>query len=117
MPPVETFLVETVDAEGPFGAKEVGQGPLLPLPPAVANAIYDAVGVRIDELPVTPEKVLAALERKAKGETPRFGPAGVPDFDWPPPIVVDPVWYGQPADDWVEPRRAAGVTPDPGGEG
>jgi 4-hydroxybenzoyl-CoA reductase subunit alpha len=105
MPPVETFLVETVDAEGPFGAKEVGQGPLLPLPPAVANAIYDAAGVRIDELPVTPEKVLAALERKAKGETPRFGPAGVPDFNWPPPIVVDPVWYGQPADHWVEPRR------------
>src|SRR3972149_6438483 len=49
VPPVESILVETVDPEGPFGAKEVGQGPLLPVIPAVANAIHDALGVRIDE--------------------------------------------------------------------
>jgi len=105
MPPVESFLVETEDAEGPFGAKEVGQGPLLPMPPAVANAIYNAVGVRIDELPITPEKVMAALDRKAKGESPRFGPDGVPDYEWPQPIKVDPVWYDQPPEEWVETKR------------
>ena len=105
MPPVESFLVETEDAEGPFGAKEVGQGPLLPMPPAVANAIYNAVGVRIDELPITPEKVMAALDRKAKGESPRFGPDGVPDYKWPQPIKVDPVWYDQPPEEWVETKR------------
>ncbi len=105
MPPVETLLVESLDAEGPFGAKEVGQGPLLPMPPAVANAIYDAVGVRIDELPITPEKVLAALADKAKGGDGRIGPAAVPAHDWPPPTVVDPVWYDQPPEDWVATRR------------
>ena len=62
MPPVESILVETLDPEGPYGAKECGQGPLLPVIPAVANAVYDALGVRIDEVPITPEKVLAALE-------------------------------------------------------
>jgi 4-hydroxybenzoyl-CoA reductase subunit alpha len=48
--------VEDPDGAGPFGAKEVGQGPLLPIMPAVANAVFDAVGVRVDEIPVTPEK-------------------------------------------------------------
>jgi len=56
MPEVFTELIEEPDPRGPFGAKEVGQGPLLPIMPAVANAVYDAVGVRIDEIPVTPEK-------------------------------------------------------------
>jgi len=46
--------------------------------PAVANAVYDAIGVRIDELPITPDKVLAALEKKAKGETPRIGRRAFP---------------------------------------
>src|SRR5260221_6923549 len=53
---VVTYVVEDPDPNGPFGAKECGQGPLLPVPPAVANAVYDAVGVRIDEVPITPEK-------------------------------------------------------------
>jgi len=105
MPPVETFLVETLDAEGPFGAKEVGQGPLLPMPPAVANAVYDAVGVRIDELPITPEKVLAALQRKDRGEDPRVGPVGVPDYPWPEATKVDPVWFDEAPEAWVETRR------------
>jgi 4-hydroxybenzoyl-CoA reductase alpha subunit len=87
---IHTFLIEDPDPNGPFGAKEVGQGPLLPIPPAIVNAIHDAVGVRVDEVPVTPQKVLAALKRKAKGEEPREGPTGVPDFPWPEPVRVPP---------------------------
>ncbi|MBC8645664.1 MAG: molybdopterin-dependent oxidoreductase, partial [Thermoanaerobaculia bacterium] len=78
MPEVQTFLVEDPDPNGPFGAKEVGQGPLLPIPPAVVNAIYDAVGVRVDEIPATPEKVLRALKAKAAGKPARVGPVVFP---------------------------------------
>jgi 4-hydroxybenzoyl-CoA reductase subunit alpha len=85
---VKTILVEDPDPNGPFGAKEVGQGPLLPVPPAVVNAIYDAVGVRIDEVPATPEKVLTAIRAKAQGKEGRFGPKSVPDVEWPEPIRV-----------------------------
>jgi 4-hydroxybenzoyl-CoA reductase subunit alpha len=85
---VKTYLIEDPDPNGPFGAKEVGQGPLLPVPPAVVNAIYDAVGVRIDEVPTSPEKVLAAIRAKAQGKDGRFGPAGVPEIEWPAPIKV-----------------------------
>jgi 4-hydroxybenzoyl-CoA reductase subunit alpha len=88
MPEVETYLVEDPDANGPFGAKEVGQGPLLPIPPAVANAVFDAVGVRVDEVPVTPEKVLRALKAKAKGQDARFGPTRFPSVPYPEPIHV-----------------------------
>ncbi|HEX8746112.1 MAG TPA: molybdopterin cofactor-binding domain-containing protein, partial [Pyrinomonadaceae bacterium] len=94
---VVTYLVEDADPNGPFGAKEVGQGPLLPVPPAIANAVYDAVGVRVDEVPITPEKVLAALRDKAKGKDPRYGPKSVPDIEWPQPLKV--------------------LTPDEGGDG
>jgi 4-hydroxybenzoyl-CoA reductase alpha subunit len=80
---VETYLIEEPDAGGPFGAKEVGQGPLLPIPPAVANAVYDAVGVRVDVVPCAPHMVLKALKDKAKGKEPRFGPARVPDYPFP----------------------------------
>jgi CO/xanthine dehydrogenase Mo-binding subunit len=90
MPDVETFLVETDDPEGPFGAKEVGQGPLLPVIPAVANAIYDAVGVRVDEVPISPDKVVKALQEKAKGNAPRVGPKAMPEFDYGEPVKVDP---------------------------
>jgi 4-hydroxybenzoyl-CoA reductase alpha subunit len=88
MPPVETFLVEDPDDNGPFGAKEVGQGPLLPIPPAVANAIFDAVGVRVDEVPVTPEKIHRALKAKALGRPPRYGPTRFPPVPYPEPIHV-----------------------------
>jgi len=91
---VITYLVEDPDPNGPFGAKEVGQGPLLPVMPAVANAVYDAVGVRIDEVPITPEKVLKALKRKQKGESPRYGPEQFPDIPWPEPIRVPTPWEG-----------------------
>src|SRR3990172_8661410 len=60
MPEVEVALIEDPDPNCPFGAKEVGQGPLLPVMPAVANAVYEAGGVRIDEVPITPDKVLRA---------------------------------------------------------
>ncbi len=87
---VITYLVEDADPNGPFGAKEVGQGPLLPVMPAIANAVYDAVGVRIDEVPMTPEKVLTALRDKAKGKAGRFGPKDVPNIEWPEPLKVQP---------------------------
>jgi 4-hydroxybenzoyl-CoA reductase alpha subunit len=90
MPDVETILVEEPDPNGPFGAKEVGQGPLLPIMPAVANAVFDAVGVRIDEVPITPEKILKALGSSTK----RFGPARFPAIPWPEPLVVPPPWEG-----------------------
>ena len=80
---VETILVQDPDPSGPFGAKEAGQGPLLPVMPAVANAIYDAVGVRIDEIPCSPHKVLKALKDKMKGNPGRFGPAAMPDYAFP----------------------------------
>jgi CO/xanthine dehydrogenase Mo-binding subunit len=82
-PEMHTFLVESIDPEGPFGAKEVGQGPLLPVIPAVANAVYDAVGVRVDETPITPEKVLRAVELKAQGKPARFGPTRLPTYAFP----------------------------------
>ena len=85
---VVTYLIEDADPNGPFGAKEVGQGPLLPVMPAIANAVYDAVGVRIDEVPITPEKVLTALRDKARGREARFGPKAVPDIAWPQPLKV-----------------------------
>jgi 4-hydroxybenzoyl-CoA reductase alpha subunit len=85
---VVTYLIEDADPNGPFGAKEVGQGPLLPIMPAVANAVYDAVGVRIDEVPITPEKVLTALRDKDRGREARFGPKSVPDVVWPEPLKV-----------------------------
>jgi 4-hydroxybenzoyl-CoA reductase subunit alpha len=88
MSTVETFLVEDPDPNGPFGAKEVGQGPLLPIPPAVSNALYDAVGVRVDEVPATPEKVLAALKLGAAGGVARVGPARFPAVPYPPPMRV-----------------------------
>jgi 4-hydroxybenzoyl-CoA reductase subunit alpha len=90
MPEVETFIVETVDPEGPYGAKEAGQGPLLPVPPALCSAVYDAVGVWIDEIPVTPEKVVEALRRREKGEAPRYGPTLFPQIPYPPAIKADP---------------------------
>ena len=94
MPEVITELVEHPDPRGPFGAKEVGQGPLLPVMPAVANAVYDAVGVRIDEVPITPEKIMKALEAKAAGKPARYGPAAFPSIDWPEPLQVPPPWEG-----------------------
>jgi 4-hydroxybenzoyl-CoA reductase subunit alpha len=63
-PEVEPIIVESIDPEGPFGAKECSEGSLAATIPAIANAIYDAVGVRLHESPFTPERVLAALRAK-----------------------------------------------------
>jgi 4-hydroxybenzoyl-CoA reductase alpha subunit len=60
-PQIQTFIVETIDPEGPLGAKEAGEGPLLAVPPAIANAIYDAIGVRMSSVPITPEEILRSL--------------------------------------------------------
>jgi xanthine dehydrogenase molybdenum-binding subunit len=65
MPPIEIRLVETNDPEGPFGAKGVGELGITPVAAAVANAVYNAVGVRVNSLPITPEKVLRAIKEKA----------------------------------------------------
>jgi CO/xanthine dehydrogenase Mo-binding subunit len=89
-PEIESFLVETNDPEGPYGAKEAGQGPLLPVIPAMNAALYDALGIWIDEVPVRPEIVLKALERKAKGQAPRFGPEKFPSIPYPELIKVEP---------------------------
>ncbi len=94
MCPIETFLIEEPDAMGPFGAKEVGQGPLLPIPPAVCNAVYDAVGVRVDEIPVTPEKILKALKAKSQGKEGRYGPKSFPTIDYRDPMFILPPWEG-----------------------
>ncbi len=63
-PAVEPIIVESIDPEGPFGAKECSEGSLAATIPAIANAIFDAVGVRLHESPFTPERVLAALRAK-----------------------------------------------------
>src|SRR6185437_4344104 len=91
---VVTYIIEDPDPNGPFGAKEVGQGPLLPVMPAVANAVYDAVGVRVDQIPVAPELVLKALKKKAKGEPGRVGPDKFPEIPWPEATRVAPPWEG-----------------------
>jgi len=96
-PEIHTILIETDDPEGPFGAKEAGQGPLLPVLPAIANAVYNAVGVRVDEVPIVPEKILKGLELKRQGKTPRVGPERIPLFKFKEPLVVESA-FGQPAD-------------------
>ncbi len=69
IPPVSLFtteIVSTLHADGPFGAKGIGEAPLVPMAPALANAVYDAVGVRIKEMPITREKILCALKAQGK---------------------------------------------------
>jgi 4-hydroxybenzoyl-CoA reductase subunit alpha len=107
MPEVDVALIEDPDPNCPFGAKEVGQGPLLPVMPALANAVYDAVGVRVDEIPVTPDKVLRALERKRKGEVPRVGPESFPSVPYPKPMIVPPPWEGGDGNEVKPDRRRA----------
>jgi CO/xanthine dehydrogenase Mo-binding subunit len=61
-PELQSLIIESVDPEGPYGAKEAGEGPLHPSIPAIANAIYDAVGVRMDRMPFSPPHVWRALQ-------------------------------------------------------
>jgi 4-hydroxybenzoyl-CoA reductase subunit alpha len=80
-PELVAIIVETNDSEGPFGAKEAGEGPLNSVIPAIANAVYDAIGVRFDETPITADKILDALgKRDNRGVTKdRIGPDGLGD--------------------------------------
>src|SRR2546430_15433060 len=77
-PELEAILIETNDSEGPFGAKEAGEGPLNSVIPAIANAVFDAIGVRFDETPITAEKILTALGKRDPrgGQKTRIGPHG-----------------------------------------
>lgn len=68
-PPMNTILIETDDPEGPFGAKGMGEASLLPTSAAIANAIEDAIGVRIKELPITRERIIQALKEKENEKT------------------------------------------------
>lgn len=63
-PELRALIVESIDPEGPYGAKEAGEGPLHPSIPAISNAVYDAVGIRLTKLPFTPARVLAALAER-----------------------------------------------------
>lgn len=62
-PDIHTHIIETIDPEGPFGAKECGEGALHPVIPAIANAIYNAVGVRITKLPISAEDILEQMKK------------------------------------------------------
>jgi 4-hydroxybenzoyl-CoA reductase subunit alpha len=68
MPNVDPIIVESHEPYSPYGAKEVGEGAIMPTIPAILNAVYDATGVRIRELPLTPERVYMALEQEKKKE-------------------------------------------------
>jgi CO/xanthine dehydrogenase Mo-binding subunit len=68
-PEIFSHIVEAPDEQGPYGAKEAGEGPLHPIIPAISNAIYDAVGIRLNRTPFDPPRVLAAIEeRRAREE-------------------------------------------------
>ncbi len=63
-PPIEVHIVESMDPSGPFGAKEAGEGSLASFLPALANAVADAIGVRVDELPIGPDRLLHAIAKR-----------------------------------------------------
>ncbi|MEI6262931.1 MAG: molybdopterin cofactor-binding domain-containing protein [Deltaproteobacteria bacterium] len=69
MPQIKTIIVESNEPNGPFGAKEVGEGAIMPTIPAILNAVYDAIGVRIHELPMIPERAYLAIQEAKKGKT------------------------------------------------
>ena len=64
MPNVNTIVVESNEPNGPWGAKEVGEGAIMPTIPAILNAVYNATGVRINELPITAERLYTAMKEK-----------------------------------------------------
>ena len=61
MPEMDVSTVDSYDPSAPFGNKEIGEGPTTPVAPAVLNAVYDAIGVRITEVPISPESILRGL--------------------------------------------------------
>ena len=66
MPAIAVRLVESAEAEGPFGAKGLGESGVIAVSAAVANAVHDATGVRFHELPITPARVHEALEARSR---------------------------------------------------
>ena len=66
MPELESIIVESNEPNGPFGAKEVGEGTIMPTIPSILNAIYDATGVHVTELPVTPERIIQGMRDLGK---------------------------------------------------
>ena len=68
----------------------MGRCPLLPVIPAVVSAVHEALGVWVDEVPVTPDKVVRALDARAKGKEPRYGPKSFPDVPYPALVKVAP---------------------------
>ena len=82
-PELESLIVESIDPEGPYGAKEAGEGPLHPSIPAIANAIYDAIGVRVDRLPFSPPNMWRAIERARES-----GTLGVPKLPDGPQVAT-----------------------------
>jgi len=89
MPDVETFIVETVDRRALWRQGGRTRDRCCRWPPAVSSAVYDALGVWIDEVPVTPEKIIEAL-RRGKGRPARFRPPAIPPHPYPPAIKVEP---------------------------
>ena len=71
LPKIDTIIIENPSADGPYGAKGISEMANNPQPPAIAAAVYDAVGVWVTELPITPERVLRALEQKDAGPAAR----------------------------------------------
>ncbi len=89
-PEIETILVQAIDPEGPYGAKEAGEGPQNPIVPAITNAVYQATGVRFDETPLSADKVYRALHKK-KGQ--RETTLTIPEFRFPEPERPTPREY------------------------
>ena len=69
MPDIKAVIVESNEPNGPYGAKEVGEGAIMPTIPAILNAIYDATGVRLKELPCSSERMFVQLKAKEKEQT------------------------------------------------
>ena len=82
MPPVNAIIVESNEPAGPYGAKEVGEGAIMPTIPAILNAVYDAAGVRIWELPLTPERVYKAIKEKEAGKREEVETSIPTDLPW-----------------------------------
>ena len=68
VPELVADFVETEDPHGPYGAKALGEPPIVSVLPAIANAVYDAIGLRLDDAPFTPQKVLKAIQRQKMNE-------------------------------------------------
>jgi CO/xanthine dehydrogenase Mo-binding subunit len=89
-PEVETILVQAIDPEGPYGAKEAGEGPENPIVPAISNAVYQATGIRFDDIPLDADKVYRAMHRKTNQVE---KPLVVPPFVFPEPERPEPREY------------------------